>query len=312
MALVRIDNGSFGMTLQLMRLCTVRAYATRKHFNFPFWKPKETFNPNVLKVMGATIIEGRLARIFWHSARTSLYALVAGPIFSSIITSSWAITTAAAGRMKDPRTRDMFQAMREQHRQVMRQRQESLGQRRQMNTPTSRNASTGSQSSTNNEFGDSFSPDQPTFDPDSPQAGSAEYTNYNTYPSTNDDSSSSSSPSNRTFSSRSSPLNNRPTKSQNTPPFPREPERQDEQNMSSGFFDTPYDDASPATSNSTPFSSSASSPSSSSSSSGGGNAWERLRSGASNNSSNSQGEDAPTNQEEFDAKIERERRGRDF
>ncbi|KAK4544347.1 hypothetical protein LTR36_004238 [Oleoguttula mirabilis] len=84
------------------------AYRTRKDMRFPGWSPfkegsrfsKDSFGP----------FKGQLARNAWQSARISAY-LIVGSTFGQIFFGSYALSVGMAGRAMDPRLTEFTQAL---------------------------------------------------------------------------------------------------------------------------------------------------------------------------------------------------------
>ena len=280
-----------------------RAYATSKEFRFPFWKPSETFNPNAVRVFGISVLQGQLARAFWHTARYFTYSILVGPIVLGIFTSSWGVSVASLGRLRDPRTKPMFDTITTKALQVRREMTANRNSGQPL--PSSSAASYDTDSPTNNEYGEAFPPDNGS---DSPQS-SQDPLDFASYGKSASNSSAANSYNPVSTDKRRFPHQNSDAK----PTY----QRPQDDSESSSFFDNNYDDASPIASYPSPSSSE-------------GSAWDRIRAGKSANSGTlprgqtanktRQNESSASTevdsrsqaQKDFDASLERERQGKNF
>ena len=283
-----------------------RAYSTRKTWKFPLYKVDDSFNPSSVKIPGGReILKGQAARTFWQLARTSLYGSN-GVILGFLLAAPYAASIAAVGTMNDPRLKDYVNAT------VQRVKEE--GARRTVQgrhkTGDETRAPTAGNDTWNRQRTSSRREDT-NFDDASPSAGqSMENYQYSSY---------SEQPSKGTYPGNSNSQDSGRSRTVRQPTT--------ESDSSSGFFDD--DDASPT-----------SSKPSQPSSMGGGSAWDRLRRNASDprpatyggkQSPRRQGEESSGGdsysfsgaeedkqlakdeaQKDFDARLERERRGGDF
>jgi hypothetical protein len=87
-----------------------RAYDTRSTFRFPFYQPNlETFQPDKFP-QGLGWVKGFNAMTCWHAARASSY-VVFGLIFSRFLFTSYGATTSAIGEVSDPRLKAVTAAI---------------------------------------------------------------------------------------------------------------------------------------------------------------------------------------------------------
>ncbi|ERS97870.1 hypothetical protein HMPREF1624_06041 [Sporothrix schenckii ATCC 58251] len=79
---------------------------TRPTFGFPFYKPKEGFDPNVFPTKTSRLIEGPMARTAWHVFRFSMYAAASHFVLR---TAFFAYGTVANSYVfdRDPRLADL-------------------------------------------------------------------------------------------------------------------------------------------------------------------------------------------------------------
>lgn len=99
--------GGFGSTIG-MPLGAVQALRTRKDWRFPGWTPfKEggRFSPDRFGPL-----RGQLARSCWHVARYTAYFTV-GALVGQVFFSSYALSLSMAGRATDPRLKDFTQTL---------------------------------------------------------------------------------------------------------------------------------------------------------------------------------------------------------
>ncbi|PSS07135.1 hypothetical protein M430DRAFT_193408 [Amorphotheca resinae ATCC 22711] len=93
-----------------------RAWNTASTYRFPFWQPNpETFNPlSFPPAMGT--LRNLHAMIAWHALRALAYGVV-GNYVGQIIIGSYSISTAAVGELSDKRLTAMVNAVRQQAQQ---------------------------------------------------------------------------------------------------------------------------------------------------------------------------------------------------
>lgn len=303
-----------------------RAYNTRASWRLPFWKMGKDFDPSIVKLpRGRAILQGEVAKRFWQGLRYGLYS-ANGVVFSFLIFLSFTAQSGRASVRMDPRLKEYRETMMAELRQRMTGRnQEQPGQR----PSQPRRDPTGQGSQSAGELWGSHRREieghRDTYDDASPSGGRGMQDDYQNYSSQN---------SMNTFPPEQSPQRtedvsmprtySRQTRTQS--PRSQAPPQQEPQ----VDFLNELDDASPVAA--PPPGSPRRNPSSNNSA---GNSWERLRKQASEGSSaqrNPSREPRPSQtddytfsskeeidqlaqseaQKEFDARIERERRGGDF
>lgn len=83
-----------------------RCWDTRHKFRFPFWGPNmETFKPNQFP-NGTVFYEGPQARQLWHLFR-ALFYVGFGKFAAGMLLGSYAMSVAAVGEMNDPRLKGL-------------------------------------------------------------------------------------------------------------------------------------------------------------------------------------------------------------
>ncbi|MCJ1392257.1 hypothetical protein MMC18_005124 [Xylographa bjoerkii] len=92
-----------------------QAWATRKSYKFPFVKAKEGFDGNVVMFRNTMLAQGQTARLFWHTARLSVYGAI-GMWVVGISVAGYAASVAAVGQLTDPRLKDLVQAVKDERR----------------------------------------------------------------------------------------------------------------------------------------------------------------------------------------------------
>jgi len=97
---------SFGIPLGIAG-GTLYALRNRSTYAFPFYTPKEGFNPDKFGPF-----RGRLAQNLWHAVRCNCYGFV-GVILGGVFFSSLAVSLDAAGKASDPRLKDFSSALRQ-------------------------------------------------------------------------------------------------------------------------------------------------------------------------------------------------------
>ncbi|RFU27576.1 hypothetical protein B7463_g8747, partial [Scytalidium lignicola] len=285
-----------------------RAYNTMSTFQFPFFKPNpETFTPTVFPPV-MPFLSGRAAVIAWHALRFATYGFV-GNFVSQILFGSYSVSVATVGEMGDPRLKNYLEIVRKISRerlsgvagqpggpgQQQQQQQQRLPQN-QRQTPVddaSPTAGTYGDEGTSYSYGDVPAPDSG----DAYQNSSLQSQSESQLPPQP----------RRQFPTRPSvPSTPYPTATSSSPSDKSQP------------FDF-FDDASP-----TGGQGSVDTPSfqqqqqtKAMASPSGESTWARIRAGALSSSPGSpptppQSSDGSESQREFDAKLERERRGGDF
>ncbi|EGP84672.1 unnamed protein product [Zymoseptoria tritici ST99CH_1A5] len=76
-------------------------------FRFPGWTPGEKFNPD--RFAGG-LLKGKPARFAWHFLRINAYGVV-GSFAGQVFFGSYAITVGNVGRFQDPRLKDVTEAL---------------------------------------------------------------------------------------------------------------------------------------------------------------------------------------------------------
>lgn len=93
---------------------TWRAYNTTATYRFPFWQPNpERFNPQMFPSTRLPFIKGNNAVMAWQLLRFATYGGV-GKVVSQILFGSYSMTVAAVGELGDPRLKAMQEAARQQ------------------------------------------------------------------------------------------------------------------------------------------------------------------------------------------------------
>ncbi|KAL8687721.1 MAG: hypothetical protein Q9224_005067 [Gallowayella concinna] len=121
---------SYGVTI-IAGFGLHRAYKTREGYRFPLSgnmkKPGGWWDGNRIRIMGQTVLKGFNARLLLHTLRSSVY--VAGAVaIGRIVVASYATTVATVGEMRDPRLKDYQYAL---HGRLTRQK----GEPEAMNAP---------------------------------------------------------------------------------------------------------------------------------------------------------------------------------
>ncbi|PQE24570.1 endo-1,3 -beta glucanase protein [Rutstroemia sp. NJR-2017a WRK4] len=92
---------------------TYRAYTTASTFRFPFYQPNpEKFNATTFPSQRYPMIKGTRATIMWQLLRYNAYVII-GKMVSNLFFGSYAASVTAVGEMNDPRLKDLIKAMRE-------------------------------------------------------------------------------------------------------------------------------------------------------------------------------------------------------
>jgi hypothetical protein len=93
-----------------------RCYNSRETFRFPFYQPNlEKFQPDVFPPRLGTLT-GMRAVIAWHGLRTGIYS-VAGMVVGQILFASYAASVVGVGEVTDKRLKSFVDAVRAQSRQ---------------------------------------------------------------------------------------------------------------------------------------------------------------------------------------------------
>lgn len=143
-----------------------RAWATRQTFRFPFWQPNlESFQPVVWPNSRIAILRGNRAVLAWHGLRGLAYGAI-GDYIGKIFLGSYSMTVSAVGELSDPRLKDFVDAVRQK------------GQRRLggLPNPTTTGPTSGTQYGGANETGintqrDDASPTSGLYDDESDSGG---------------------------------------------------------------------------------------------------------------------------------------------
>ncbi|KAL8752492.1 MAG: hypothetical protein Q9199_005705 [Rusavskia elegans] len=87
-----------------------RAFSTRENYRFPLWgdlkKEGGWWDGSRIRIMGQTVSQGSNARSLMHGFRSTGY-LAAAIFFGGLIINSYAATVAAVGELRDPRLKDI-------------------------------------------------------------------------------------------------------------------------------------------------------------------------------------------------------------
>jgi hypothetical protein len=104
-----ISQSSYGAPLGMAGGCYA-AYISAQKFRFPFWQPNlETFNPEVFPPKQA-IFRGNRAVMAWHALRMLSYSTLGGAI-GGFMMSSYAISSSIANQYLDKRLREVNEAL---------------------------------------------------------------------------------------------------------------------------------------------------------------------------------------------------------
>ncbi|KAL8846503.1 MAG: hypothetical protein Q9221_008406 [Calogaya cf. arnoldii] len=86
-----------------------RAYTTRENYRFPGYGPLKTeggwFDGQKIRIMGQVVAEGSRAQNIVHALRYSGYGFIA-LFLARLVVGSYATTVAAVGELRDPRLKD--------------------------------------------------------------------------------------------------------------------------------------------------------------------------------------------------------------
>jgi hypothetical protein len=90
-----------------------RAYSTASTFRFPFYQPNpEKFNATTFPTPKNAILKGSRATIMWHILRSNAYVFI-GKTVANLFFGSYAASVTAVGELSDPRLKELTKAMRE-------------------------------------------------------------------------------------------------------------------------------------------------------------------------------------------------------
>ncbi|KAI4128618.1 MAG: hypothetical protein LQ338_002653 [Usnochroma carphineum] len=121
---------SYGIPI-ILGLGISRAYTTRDIYRLPLYGPLKTedgfWNGERIRIMGLNVLEGPYARIGVHLFRGSVYGLLAY-VSGVLFVSSYATTVAAVGELRDPRLRNLQQ-------EVIVKRKQQMGNTEPMKQP---------------------------------------------------------------------------------------------------------------------------------------------------------------------------------
>lgn len=107
-----IRVGSWGFPIGTS-LATMQWLRTYKDYRFPGWSPMKS-GKNSPDRFGP--LRGQAARVTWHSTRYSAY-LIAGSILGQVLFGSYAMSLSLAGRAMDPRLKDFMDALQKRQRE---------------------------------------------------------------------------------------------------------------------------------------------------------------------------------------------------
>jgi hypothetical protein len=94
-----------------------RAYSTASTFRFPMYQPDQaTFNKDIFPHTRAPWVIGSRAVLSWHLARGFWYA-AAGNFLAKMVVGSYALSVATVGEMQDPRLKDYISQVRQRQQQ---------------------------------------------------------------------------------------------------------------------------------------------------------------------------------------------------
>ncbi|CAO1601185.1 hypothetical protein XANCAGTX0491_004849 [Xanthoria calcicola] len=121
-----------------------RAFSTRDNYRYPLWgalkKEGGWWDGSRIRIMGQTVSEGSRARVLVHSYRSAGY-VAAAMLFGGLLVNSYAGTVAAVGELRDPRLKDITNTIYAKNKQ---QRGDLEAMKTQMKDPTGQgNASAG-------------------------------------------------------------------------------------------------------------------------------------------------------------------------
>ncbi|MCJ1413347.1 hypothetical protein MMC19_007452 [Ptychographa xylographoides] len=93
-----------------------RCWSTRKSYKFPFLKAQEGFDGTTVRLGNTQLLAGNNAKLFWHTARFSLYGTI-GTMVVGFAIGGYAATVAAVGEISDPRLKTLMEAIRSERRE---------------------------------------------------------------------------------------------------------------------------------------------------------------------------------------------------
>lgn len=104
---IGVNGIPFGATAGLWR-----AYRTRHTYRFPLWQPRpDKFQPFEFPPR-FPIVRGQLAAISWHSLRTSAYVFL-GAFVGGMLFTNYGLTVSSVGQAKDPRMKNFLNDVKE-------------------------------------------------------------------------------------------------------------------------------------------------------------------------------------------------------
>lgn len=107
-----ISQSSYGAPLGIAGGCYA-AYISAQKFRFPFWQPNlDTFNPELFPQKQA-IFRGNRAIMAWHAMRLLSYSTLGGAI-GGFFMSSFAVSSSIANQFLDKRLREVNEALLQQ------------------------------------------------------------------------------------------------------------------------------------------------------------------------------------------------------
>jgi hypothetical protein len=88
-----------------------RVYTTKETLRFPFYKPNlEKLNAKVWPSARMALLSGLQATTAWHASRMVAYGLM-GNIVGQVLVSSYALSVSSVGELTDPRLKGFIEAM---------------------------------------------------------------------------------------------------------------------------------------------------------------------------------------------------------
>lgn len=90
-----------------------RAWGTKATFRFPFWQPNlDKFQSGVFPHPSMPLLRDNRAMLVWHGLRMLAYGAV-GKYIGQILLGSYSMTIAAVGELSDPRLKEIVNAIRQ-------------------------------------------------------------------------------------------------------------------------------------------------------------------------------------------------------